>query len=291
MAPKCRYENFEMTSQLLEAVSKFQKQAKNQPDSLLDTKLTLLVYWPDDKVWYYCTPQGYDKYSDKFELLYDDGVKENVHLWAEQFIVYDRVPFQVNDYSASYWYGNQQDYKSKNGALNESYQEAERKYPKRPESKDTTALKNKPVEKVQIEEFTILAKEYDAYSENSSLSDENMNYQETDKGQHEQKSRLEHMERRKNSVKSKRDLNNYLNLSGEGHGYSSVRSRGNHPDNREHSGVRMQKDKDLRLPANHSFSLEETANSVIKNGPFETIKIPRAKEEEHNQALMIEKKE
>jgi hypothetical protein len=53
MEPRCRYEQFELTEHVAQIVMKFQEQARHSPETIEDNKLGILVYWPDDKLWYY----------------------------------------------------------------------------------------------------------------------------------------------------------------------------------------------------------------------------------------------
>jgi hypothetical protein len=81
----------------------------------MDNNKILLIYWPEDRVFYYCTARSYNKFTDKFDLYYEDGVEEAVQLWDESFLTldkfnlikhkleppkagYERVPFNANDY-------------------------------------------------------------------------------------------------------------------------------------------------------------------------------------------------
>lgn len=50
----------------------------------------LLVYWPEDKVWYHCSVRGFIPTINKFELYYDDGVQETVTLYEECFITLEK---------------------------------------------------------------------------------------------------------------------------------------------------------------------------------------------------------
>jgi hypothetical protein len=148
------------------------------PNSLMDNNKILLIYWPEDRVFYYCTARSYNKFTDKFDLYYEDGVEEAVQLWDESFLTldkfnlikhkleppkagYERAPFNANDYPPNYWYQPSYDTKMKNGNHQEIYGESEKKITKRSVSKDTnnnTKQIKLPV-KVQIDEFTIIAKE------------------------------------------------------------------------------------------------------------------------------------
>lgn len=91
MEPRCRYETVELTPAINETIRQLQEQAKNSPRTLAENSPNLLVYWPEDKVWYYCVIKEYDYHEDKFVLLYDDGVTEDVTLYEEKFLLHNTL--------------------------------------------------------------------------------------------------------------------------------------------------------------------------------------------------------
>jgi hypothetical protein len=257
MAPKWRYEQFEITPFVEEVISEYQERAKNMPNSLMDNNKILLIYWPEDRVFYYCTARSYNKFTDKFDLYYEDGVEEAVQLWDESFLTldkfnmikhkleppkagYERAPFNANDYPPNYWYQPSYDTKMKNGNHQEIYGESEKKITKRSVSKDTnnnTKQIKLPV-KVQIDEFTIIAKECSPSDWESSLSGEQSYEEYQEKIQYDKSPKFENDDKKKNK-----------------------------------------------------FALDESSNFIIKTGPFDTVKIPNSKNENVNEAILTEKKE
>lgn len=72
-------------------ITELQDQAKNSPRTLVENNSPLLVYWPEDKVWYFSVIKAYDSYTGRFKLLYDDGVMEEVQLSEEKFLLYNSL--------------------------------------------------------------------------------------------------------------------------------------------------------------------------------------------------------
>jgi len=179
--PKCRFEQFWKSRLISEIVNEYRKMAKKQPDYFMNENSLLLIYWKEDKVWYYWSVLGYNQAEDKFNLKYDDGVQETVKLWNEIFIThneylkiksklepprekYEKAPVGKNEFSSNYWYQNQ-------NSQQPIMMETKKKGTKRGKVKDTKDEEiGKIEEKVIIGEFLIIWREYNASESNSSLS-------------------------------------------------------------------------------------------------------------------------
>lgn len=314
MEPKCKFEQFEVTPFVNEIIVEFQEKAKNLPKALAENRPPLLVYWPEDKLWYYCSVRGYNQYTDKFELRYDDGVEETVHLWEEKFLTlesfnlikhkleaprqsYDRNPVSMHEYINSMWYSELPEVRMKNGMNGIPYSDLTPKIPKsNNNAKDTSNVKvSKPEEKVVIDGFTIVAKEYDVSSDDSFLSDEKSFEEYEEKITFEKNLHDEQMDKKKNTFASQSGNHTMMNFSPELQALPTSKQQREaatkDASKAEYLYSKAYKDKELLYAGNHTFSLEEGSNFVIKNGPFETVKVLDAKKQSINDALAIEKEE
>ena len=269
--PKCRFEQFESSPFIEGLVSEFQQKAKLQPSFFNDNNSALLVYWEDDKVWYHCKVIEYIKMADKFNLKYDDGVKESVKLYEEKFITYqeykniqnkleppkeayERAPFARNEFSSHYWYQSQPNNNQ------QAWMDYKKREPHRRVGKDTAAKTSKNAEKFIIDDFTIIAKEYEASNNDSSLSIEPSYEEYENRDEYEKAAIAEQNERKR------------VAFSGQA----------------DYSG-KLYKRMDLAEVRTQGFSIEDNQPNTTKVGPFETAKVPQQRNLDQNEDMDVDK--
>lgn len=288
---RCRFEKIEYSRHVGELVSTFQNKARNDPDYFTDNNSSLLVYWEDDKVWYHCKVISYDREVEKFNLEYDDGVLESVSLWKETFITYDQLPQRRNEITtAGYYEGNGQ-----------MYMHGPRKVTSRRKGQDHSRSKvGKEVHREVVDKFLIVEKEYITSRDDSSISSEDMQYEEEDErmqygnqymvnqgdgrraymgapaeaaGDDQYHQDIMHSSSRHPSVKHQ--YNSHMMESARGdYNHAKMYKRGEEMDER------MQESR-----------AEETQVQAKKVGPFETTKSQSSRSQGMTDAMSVERKE
>jgi len=268
--PRCRYEQFEFTPFVNDIIMELQERAKNSPETIDENRSGLLVYWPEDNFWYYCAIKRYNKYEDKFDLSYDDGADEAVHLWEEKFLtmdkfnqIKDRLEQPSTSYEKRHMYAYDQPSKTSNN--HDPYMDNQKRNFKRQSSKE-----DKP-EKFTIDGFTILAQDCSDDSEDSFIGDKNFDDRFPAKTPNE-----------KNLNEQYLDKKNGMLIEGQYTGQSSMPSRAEYNNTKHYKSY---------MYSTNQYSLEDESNFIIKSGPFETMKVPNANDTNINDALRIEQEE
>jgi len=287
---KCRFENIEFTQKVEEIVTEFQNKARNDPDYFSDNNSRLLVYWEDDRVWYHCKVLGYDKTSDKFSLKYDDGVLEQVSLWNETFITYDQFAQRKNDISA-----NQYLQQSRDTLHTARHKERHARRQTRPSSEPKVG---KVVGRTQVDTFLIIEKEYIASGDGSSISSDDMQYEE-------EGARAEY----ENAYMQGQNGNGKVygvgqNEPNEGNHYPQdiMHSSGRFPTGKDpYNSLMMENSRqnfnqlkeNNRVDESDSrmqwYSMEDNSNAAPKFGPFEITKAQTSRNQSLTDAMSVEK--
>ena len=291
-----------------EIVNEYRKMAKSQPDYFKSENSVLLIYWKEDKVWYYCTVLSYDQAEDKFNLKYDDGVQEAVKLWTETFIThaeylkiksklepprekYEKAPVGKNEFSSNYWYQNQ-------NSQQQVMVETKKRGSKRGMAKDTNDAKiGKIAEKLIIDEFTIIRREYNASDNNSSLSGDEPMEEEDDRMGYERITNVEHVEKGRNYMGPQIEMNDNMHypqdIMAANDRYLSSKQHYNNAmmeqERQDYNRAKMHKRGEKINERAQGFSNEDNLNHVIKVGPFETNKVPHSLTEDLTDVMAIEK--
>jgi hypothetical protein len=172
-------------SKIVDTVTqKCQRVVIEEPEEINIAGMLLLVYWPEDNLWYYCQVKGYDPNTRKHTLEYDDGVVEQINLVEERFMTehkFHEIKEELRHhklYAEQEARHHQELQSSMRNAMPQPEpepQEAPRMH-KKPTNGESSMVVSKHTEKIEIDGFTMLAREYE--SSDDSFMDEDEYVQE-----------------------------------------------------------------------------------------------------------------
>ena len=166
-------------------------------------------------------------------------------------------------------------------------------------AKDTSKKASEIYQKIKIDEFTIIAREYEASENESSLSPER-SYKEYDEGMEYDKAvQIEQNKRKRTAYPDQADFSDFLN-----HPQDIMASRARYLPSKqlyndsqyeqerlEYNAAKMYKKIDESDARTQGFSIEDNQSNVTKIGPFETNKVPNSRNQDLNDPMSIEKQE